>query len=69
MTNHHQIDLHLACDYCGHESHIVITTVSLPNAAVVCCPSCGGQVGTVGDLDQAEEPDHTPDIEAEGEMA
>lgn len=50
MTIDETIEYTMSCDFCGHESHMIIAAVSLPDGAPVHCPQCGGQIATLEQL-------------------
>lgn len=50
MTVNETTEYAMACAFCGHESHIIIVAVSMPDKSPVHCPQCGGQIGTVDQM-------------------
>jgi len=55
MSSEQRLDLHVTCDYCGHENHLTVATASLSDQHPVNCAVCGGKVGTLADL-KARDP-------------
>jgi hypothetical protein len=50
MSSEQRFDLHITCNFCGHDNHLTVATVSLPDCHVINCSVCGGAVGTFGEI-------------------
>jgi transcription elongation factor Elf1 len=58
------------CDFCGHENHITVATISTLHGSQVDCPVCGAELGRFADTSSAKQ-DHnlSPALDCDAEPA
>lgn len=57
MNLEQRYDLRVTCTFCGHDNHLAVAAVSLPDNHVVNCSACGGAVGTIAQIKTPREVD------------